>query len=155
MLKQQQIMNKLKILLLTELIIQQLDYDSDTEAIILTVNLNKREWEFCLMQKAKNDQCYYVYWYDSDVWINAEAEYDTDKWECHRLLKALKKIYTYLYEVFFIVKLDAQTLVSQLNRGVIDIFNALINCWIAWIKLFNFNVQHVSDKKHQALNALL
>jgi len=43
MSKQQQIMNKLKILLSTELIKQQLDYDSDTEDIILTVNLSKKE----------------------------------------------------------------------------------------------------------------
>jgi len=43
MLKQQQTMNKLKILLSTELIIQQLDYDSDTKDIILTVNLSKKE----------------------------------------------------------------------------------------------------------------
>jgi hypothetical protein len=38
-----------------------------------------------------------------------------------KLLKALKKVHAYLYEVFFIVKLDAQTLVSQLNRSVVDI----------------------------------
>jgi len=43
MLKQQQAMNKLKILLLTELVIQQLDYDSDAEDIILTVNSSKKE----------------------------------------------------------------------------------------------------------------
>ncbi len=60
MLKQQQIMNKLKILLLTELIIQQLDYDSDAEDIILTVNLSKKEWGFCLMQKVKNGWCHHV-----------------------------------------------------------------------------------------------
>jgi hypothetical protein len=53
MLKQQQIMNKLKILLSTELIIQQLDYDSDAEDIILTVNSSKKEWGFCLMQKVR------------------------------------------------------------------------------------------------------
>ncbi len=67
MLKQQQIMNKLKILLLTELVIQQLDYDSDAEDIILTVNLSKKEWGFCLMQKVKNDQCHHVCQYDSGV----------------------------------------------------------------------------------------
>jgi len=143
MLKQQQIMNKLKILLLTESIIQQLDYDLDTEATILTVNLSKREWEFCLMQKAKNNQCHYVCHYNSDVWTNVKAEYNADKQECCRLLKVLKKICTYLYEVFFIVKLNAQTLVSQLNRDAVNIFKAFINHWIAWIRLFNFNVQHV------------
>jgi len=56
--------------------------------------------------------------------------------------------------VFFIVKLNAQTLVSQLNRSVADIFDVLINCWIAWIQLFDFNILHVSDKKHQASDTL-
>ncbi len=55
MSKQQQTMDKLKILLSTELIIQQLDYDSDAKDIILTVNSSKKEWGFCLMQKVKND----------------------------------------------------------------------------------------------------
>jgi hypothetical protein len=126
MLKQQQIMNKLKILLSTELIIQQLDYDSDTKDIILTVNSSKKEWGFCLMQKVKNDWCCHVCQYDSGVWTNAKSRYDTDKQECHKLLKALKKVHAYLYEVFFIVKLNAQTLVSQLNRSAVDIFDALL-----------------------------
>jgi len=56
--------------------------------------------------------------------------------------------------VFFIVKLDAQTLVSQLNRSVVDISGVFINYWIAWIQLFDFDILHVSDKKHQALNTL-
>jgi len=154
MLKQQQIMNKLKILLSTELIIQQLDYDSDAKDIILTVNSSKKEWGSCLMQKVKNSQCCHVCQYDSGVWTNAESRYDTDKQECRKLLKALKKVHTYLYEVFFIVKLNAQTLVSQLNKSIVDIFDALINCWIVWIQLFNFDILHVFDKKHQALNTL-
>jgi len=80
--------------------------------------------------------------------------YDADKQECCKLLKALKKVCAYLYEVFFIVKLNAQTLVSQLNRSAVNIFDVLINCWIVWIQLFDFDVLHVSDKKHQALNTL-
>ncbi len=85
------------------------------------------------MQKAKNDWCCHVCWYDSGVWTNAESRYDADKQECHKLLKALKKVCAYLYKVFFIVKLNAQTLVSQLNRSAADIFDVFINCWIAWI----------------------
>ncbi len=64
------------------------------------------------MQKVKNGWCCHVCQYDSGVWTNAESRYDTDKQECHRLLKALKKVCAYLYKVFFIVKLNAQTLVS-------------------------------------------
>jgi len=67
MLKQQQTMNKLKILLSTELVIQQLDYDSDTEDIILIMNSSKKEWGFCLMQKVKNGWCRHVCQYDSGV----------------------------------------------------------------------------------------
>jgi hypothetical protein len=78
------------------------------------------------MQKVKNDWCCHVCQYDSGVWTNAKSRYDTDKQECHRLLKALKKVHAYLYEVFFIVKLNAQTLVSQLNRSAVDIFDALL-----------------------------
>ncbi len=106
------------------------------------------------MQKAKNSRCCHVCQYDSGVWTNAESGYDAGKQECHELLKALKKVRAYLYEVFFIVKLDAQTLVSQLNRSAADIPEALINCWIAWIQLFDFDVLHVPGKKHQALNTL-
>ncbi len=154
MSEQQQIMNKLKIFLLTELIIQQLDYDLDIKDIILTVNSSKKEWRFCLMQKVKNDQCCHVCQYDSGVWTNAELRYDTDKQECHRLLKALKKVCAYLYKVFFIIELNAQTLVSQLNRSTVNISGVFINCWIAWIQLFDFDILHVFDKKHQASNTL-
>jgi len=154
MSKQQQIMNKLKILLSTELIIQQLDYDSDAKDIILTVNSSKKEWGFCLMQKAKNGRCCHVCQYNSGVWTNVKSRYDTGKQECCKLLKALKKVHAYLYEVFFIVKLNAQTLVSQLNRSAVDIFGVFINCWIVWIWLFDFDILHVFDKKHQALNTL-
>jgi len=106
------------------------------------------------MQKVKNDWCCYVCQYDSGVWTNAKSRYDADKWECHRLLKALKKVHAYLYKVFFIVELNAQTLVSQLNRSTVNIFDVLINCWIVWIWLFDFDILHVLNKKHQALNTL-
>jgi hypothetical protein len=43
-----------------------------------------------------------------------------------KLLKALKKVCAYLYEVFFIVELNAQTLVSQLNRSAVDILMLLL-----------------------------
>jgi len=80
------------------------------------------------MQKVKNGQCCHVCQYDSDVWTNAKSRYDAGKQECCKLLKALKKVCAYLYEVFFIVELNAQTLVSQLNRSAVNIFDAFINC---------------------------
>jgi hypothetical protein len=78
------------------------------------------------MQKVKNGQCHHVCQYDSDVWTNAKSRYDTDKQECHKLLKALKKVHAYSYEVLFIVKLNAQTLVSQLNRSTVDFLMLLL-----------------------------
>jgi len=52
--EQQKIINKLKIVLLTQSVIWLLSYDEDTENIILIVNSSLKEWNLCLMQIAKN-----------------------------------------------------------------------------------------------------
>ena len=43
---------------------------------------------------------------------------------------------------------------TQLNRSTSNLFDALMTRWLAWIRLFNFEVRHVSEKKHDALNEL-
>ena len=43
---------------------------------------------------------------------------------------------------------------TQLNKSKIDLFDALITKWIIWIKLFDFDVKHISKKKHDAADDL-
>ena len=152
--EEQKVMNCLKIVLSTQSIIWSLIYDDDADKIILTVDSSLKNWGFCLMQVIKNQQHQYVYRYDSETWSSAESSYNAEKWECQELLKTLKKVRTYLYEVLFVIELNTQTLVTQLNRSAADVLNVLINCWLTWIQLFDFDVQHVSEKKHQASDAL-
>jgi len=152
--KQQEIMNKLKIVLSTQLVIWSLSYDKDTENIILIVNSSLKEWDLCFMQIVKNKKWQHICKYDSEIWSVTKSVYNAEKWECCDLLKFLKKIQTYLYEVFFIIKLNTQTLVAQLNCSVADVLSVFINCWLVWIWFFDFDILHVSEKKHQALNTL-
>jgi hypothetical protein len=60
----------------------------------------------------------------------------------------------YLYGVRFVIETDAKTLVAQLNRSTSDIPEALVIRWLAWIQLFNFEVRHISGKKHTAADGL-
>jgi len=125
--EQQKIINKLKIMLSTQSVIWLLSYDENTENIILTVNFSLKEWNLCFMQIVKNKKWQHVCKYDNKIWSVTESVYNTEKWECCNLLKFLKKVQTYLYKVFFIIELDTQTLVTQLNCDAADVFDAFIN----------------------------
>ena len=49
---------------------------------------------------------------------------------------------------------DASVLVAQLNRSATDLPGALVTRWIAYIRLFDFEVRHVPRTKHTAANGL-
>ena len=83
-----------------------------------------------------------------------ELRYDVTKRNNYELLKTLKKVRFWLYEVQFITEIDVNTLIVQLNRSVVDLFKILMIRWLAWIRLFDFNVRHVLDKKYTATNEL-
>ena len=133
-------MNRLKIVLLMQSVIWSLNYNESAENIVLTVNSSLKEWDLCLMQIAENKKWQYIFKYDSEIWSSAKSTYDAEKWECHDLLKSLKKVQAYLYEVSFVIKLNTQTLVTQLNCSAADVLGVFINCWLAWIQLFNFDI---------------
>ena len=52
--------------------------------------------------------------------------YDATKRKCRRVLKALKKVWNYLYGVHFILETDANVLVSQLNGAGTNVPGALV-----------------------------
>ena len=66
----------------------------------------------------------------------------------------LKKCCCYLYAVQFILELDANTLVAQLNWSASNLPGALVTRWIAWIQLFNFMIWHIPGNKHTATDEL-
>jgi ribonuclease HI len=92
--------------------------------------------------------------YESGMWNQAERGYDATKRECRGVLKALQKLRFWLYGVHFILETDANTLVAQLNRAATDLPGALVTRWLAWIRLFDFEVRHVKGRKHTAADGL-
>jgi hypothetical protein len=56
--------------------------------------------------------------------------------------------------VKFLLETDANVLVIQLNGAASDLPRLLLMRWIAWIRLFDFDVKHVSGKKYIAANGL-
>ena len=52
----------------------------------------------------------------------------------------------------FIIEIDANILITQLNRSVANLSEVLIIRWLIWIKLFDFDVKYISDKKYIAVD---
>ena len=92
--------------------------------------------------------------FESSIWTKAEKNYDTEKLECWVVLKIFKKFWWYLYDAWFILEVNAATLVAQLNHLVSDLPNSVIICWILWIYLFDFDVKHVLGMKNTVADGL-
>ena len=63
-------------------------------------------------------------------------------------MEVLKKFRSYLYGVRLLVEIDARTLVHQLNQPASDLPGSVVNRWLAWIRMFTFNIKHVAGRKH-------
>ena len=150
--EQKDAMRHLKTVLTTAPALVTLDYSSEAGSIILAVDASLTGWGAVLMQMI--DKKRHPVRYESGLWTDAEAKYDAGKRECRGLLKALKKLRHWLYGVHFVLELDANTLVAQLNQAATDVPGALVTRWLAWIRLFDFDVKHVAGRKHSAADGL-
>ena len=54
----------------------------------------------------------------------------------------------------FIIEIDVNILITQFNHSVVNFSETLMTCWLTWIRLFDFDVRHVLDKKHTATDEL-
>ena len=152
--KQQDSMNYLKLALIFALALRSIDYSSLVENIVLTMNFNLREWDAILMQIDFFTKKRHSSRYESDMWSKQKFKYDASKRECKDLMKVLKKIRFWLYDVTFVIEIDANTLIAQLNKSIIDLLETLMTKWLTWIRFFDFDVKHISKKKHIATNEL-
>jgi hypothetical protein len=92
--------------------------------------------------------------YENRIWSQAKRKYDATKREYRAIFKAFKKFRSWLYGIYFILETNANVLATQLNKSGIDLPSALLTRWLAWIRLFNFEVRHVSGTKHTITNGL-
>lgn len=145
--EQQKAMDELKRALTTALALKPIDYDS-AGTIFLSVNSSIIGWGAILQQEDKGTKKCHPARFESGAWSEAEKKYDRGKLECKRLLKVLKKLRVYLYCVRFVVEINARTLVHQLNLPAPDLPGSVVNRWLAWIRLFSFEIKYIAGKKH-------
>ncbi|KAJ6102680.1 hypothetical protein N7486_005107 [Penicillium sp. IBT 16267x] len=150
--KQQLAFDEIKRILSSFPCVLPIDYDYQPLEIIVAVDASGTGWGGVLMQVRNGVRK--PARYESGVWSESERTYDAGKRECRGVLKALKKFRHWLYGVHFTLEIDAKTLVAQLNRSATDLPGALVTSWIAWIRLFDFEVKHVPGQKHGAADGL-
>ena len=64
--------------------------------------------------------------YESRICSSIKKKYDITKQKLRGILKVLKKVRYWLYGVRFILKIDANILVAQLNQLYTDLRGALV-----------------------------
>lgn len=147
-------MNDLKGALTTTPALVSIDYSPGAGKVILSVDASFLGWGAVLQQLERLSKKRHPVRYESGVWSKAESEYDALKRETRGLLKALKKFKRWLYGIRFVVETDAMTLAAQLNRQATDLPGALVTQWLAWIRLFDFEVRHVAGNKNVVADSL-
>ena len=129
--EQQAAMETLKLALTTAPALRSIDYRKDAGEIILAVDASLQGWGGVLQQLDITTNKRHPSRYESGAWTAQEARYDAGKRECRGVLKALKKFRFWLYGVHFVIEVDANTLVAQLNQSATDLPGALVTRWLA------------------------
>ena len=150
---QEDAMFNLKMALTNAPALVTIDYGPEGGLIIVAFDGSKKGWGGIIMQLDKNGKRHPAR-YESGIWTTAESNYDAGKRECRALLKVLKKLRFWLYGVHFLLETDANTLCAQLNRSATDLPGALVTQWLAWIRLFDFEVRHIPGSKNCVADAL-
>src|ERR1700730_1689040 len=148
-LEQELAMSALKAALTTAPALVKIVYIDRAGEIILAVDASLKGWGAVLMQLDDQGKRH-PYRYERGLWNQGEQNYDATKRECRGVLKALRKVRYWLYGVHFVLETDANVLVAQLNRSATDLPGSLVTRWIAYIRLFDFEVRHVPRGKHAA-----
>ena len=132
-----------------------IDYSPEGGTIIVGVDASLVGWGGTLSQAEKgNDKRRHPVRYESGMWDDREQQYDAGKRECRAVMKILKKLRSYIYGIHFVLEIDPTTLVAQLNRPSSDLPGSVMARWVAWIRLFDFEVRHVAGTKHTAADSL-
>ena len=121
--------------------------------IVLGVDASRLGYGAILQQEDENGKRHPAR-YESGLWTDTERNYDAGKLECRALLCAVKKFRNYLYGVHFLIEIDAKTLIHQVNQPINDIPGTVVRRWLAYIRLFSFDIVHVPGTKHKGPDSL-
>lgn len=135
-----------------DIVLKELDTTPDAGAIILAVDSSNVAAGIALYQEDRRGVRYPVR-YESVTFTATEQRYSQPKLELCGLVKSLKKRKLYIWGRHFIIEVDAQSLIRMINTPD-PLPNAAMNRWLAYIALFDFDIQHVKAEKHRLPDAL-
>ncbi|KAJ2923964.1 hypothetical protein H1R20_g13126, partial [Candolleomyces eurysporus] len=139
-------MEKIKILVTQCPTIRPIDYNSDGK-VILAVDSSHIAIGYILSQMGANN-LRYLSRFGSITWNEQEHCYSQAKIKLFGLLCALKDVRIYIIAVKkLVVKTDTRYIKGMINNPDIQP-NATINCWIAGILLFDFELRHIPARNH-------
>jgi RNase H-like domain found in reverse transcriptase len=141
-------MLQLKMALVKAPVLIVLDFSEGALRIELGIDASTKIGWGAVLSQYKDDGKLHPARYESGVWSNPEKKYDALKLECRGLIKALKKLRFWLFGRFFTVVTDSQTLVWLLNQPPNDLPNAMMTRWLAYARLFDFDVRHVKGSQN-------
>jgi len=146
-------MDDLKHALSTAPVIISLDYSPSALGIVLQTDASTIGWGGVLAQYREDGQLHPAR-FESGIWSDAEKKYDAVRLECRGLLKLLKKFRFWVYGRHFFIQTDSRTLVWILNQPPNDLPNAMMTRWLSYIRLFDFDVEHINGKRNGAADGL-
>ena len=147
-------MDALKLAITEAPVLVTLDLSPSAYTIILNVDASSTIGWGAVLSQLQNDGRIHPARYESGIWSDPERKYDALKLECRGLLKSLKKFRFWLFGRFFSIQTDSQALVWLLNQPPNDLPNAMMTRWLAYIRLFDFDVAHVPGNKNGAADGL-
>jgi RNase H-like domain found in reverse transcriptase/Integrase zinc binding domain/Reverse transcriptase (RNA-dependent DNA polymerase) len=132
-----------------------IDYSDKGGPIILATDASGKGWGAALMQEDSEDKKKrHPVRFESGVWSKAERKYDSGKLELRGVVYAFSRLRLYLYGARFRLETDNSNIVAMINRTSTDLPGALVQRWLAWTQLFDFDVRHVPGTKNGAADAL-
>lgn len=90
--------------------------------------------------------------FDSIAFSEVESRYSQPKLELCGVFKAVKRCRLELYGIHFILEVDARSIVQMINNP--ELPNSPMNRWLAHLKLYDFEIRHVSAKSHELVDGL-
>ena len=154
-MEQQQAMDAVKTALSSPPALKIIDYSPNAGEVILGVDASLDGYGGNLNQlSSENPKVRHIVRFVSGVWSTAERNYNAGKLELRALVHCVRRLRLYLYGIRFTVETDAATLVAIVNRVSTDLPGALVQRWLAWLHLFDFDIRHVPGRRNGAADAL-
>jgi hypothetical protein len=142
----------LKAIVMSDPLLVPADYTcTSSRPLVLTCDASKIGLGAELAQADLNGHLRPIRWL-SKTWTSAERKYSPLKLECLALVYSVKKLSHYLYGESFRIRTDAKSLLFLINT--LDCPDPVMNRWLAYLKLFSFEISHLPGKENIVADTL-